>query len=524
MRRWTTPRFSLPARPRPAASGTCSPRSCAISELGFGTAGLRAALGDGPGQINRAVVASAAAGLAGWLLEHDPSASVVVGYDARHQSDVFAHECAAVLAGAGVRALLMPGPIPTPVLAFAIGHHAASAGLMVTASHNPASDNGLKLYLGDGTLIAPPVDAAIAARMRAAGSIPRLARSDRYDRLDGSIVDAYVNAVAGPELGAPPACGGRPGTSLTIAYTPLHGVGAEVFLAVAARAGFTDVHVVPEQAEPDPTFPTVPYPNPEEPGAMDRVLALGETVGADLVIAHDPDADRCAVAVRTNDELTVLTGDEVGVLLADDLLSRGVTGTYASTVVSSEMLGRLAEAHGQPWVQTLTGFKWLGKVPDLAFAYEEAQGYCVSPSVSRDKDGISAALAIIILAARLLETGRTLIDRRDELFRDYGTYLTTQVSARRQDLDEARTTMDRLRGKPPHSLGGFAVRSVDDLCDGYHGLPPTDGLRFGLDEARVIIRPSGTEPKLKAYVEAREAAALAAIAEAIRRLLDNSPD
>ena len=226
----------------------------------------------------------------------------------------------------------------------------------------------------------------------------------------------------------------------------------------------------------------------------------------------------------TNDGLTVLTGDEVGVLLADDLLSRGVTGTYASTLVSSEMLGVLAEAHGQPWVQTLTGFKWLGKVPDLAFAYEEALGYCVSPAVSRDKDGISAALAIIILAARLRETGRTLIDRRDELFREYGTYLTTQVSARRQDLADARATMDRLRGNPPDSLGGFAVRTVDDLRDGYRGLPPTDGLRFGLDEARVIVRPSGTEPKLKAYVEAHEAAALAAIADAVGRLLGNSPD
>jgi phosphomannomutase len=387
---------------------------------------------------------------------------------------------------------------------------------MVTASHNPASDNGLKLCLGDVPLIAGPVEAEIAAHMLAAQSVPRLARSDRYDRLDRSIVDAYVDAVAGPEH--------RTGTSLTIAYTPLHGVGAEVFLAVVERAGFTDVHVVPDQAAPDATFPTVAYPNPEEPGAMDRVLALGESVGADLVIAHDPDADRCAVAVRTNDGLTVLTGDEVGVLLAYDLLSRGVTGTYASSLVSSEMLGVLAEAHGQPWVQTLTGFKWLGKVPDLAFAYEEALGYCVSPAVSRDKDGISAALAIIILAARLREAGMTLIDRRDELFREYGTYLTAQVSAWRQDLADARATMDRLRGDPPDSLGGFAVRSVDDLRHGYHGLPPTDGLRFGLDEARVIIRPSGTEPKLKAYVEAREAAALPAITEAVGRLLDNSPD
>jgi phosphomannomutase len=495
--------------------------------LEFGTAGLRAALGDGPGQMNRAVVARAAAGLAGWLLEQDRAPSVVVGYDARHQSEAFALECCAVLAGAGVRALLLPGPIPTPVLAFAIGHLGASAGVMVTASHNPASDNGLKLYLGDTTLIAAPVDVEIAARMSAVEAIERLPRSDQYEQLDPpprqisaggtpTIADAYVDAVASPDLGR--------GTSLTVAYTPLHGVGAAIFLTVAERAGFTDVHVVPEQVEPDPAFPTVPYPNPEEPGALDRVLALGERIDADLVIAHDPDADRCAVAARTDEGLTVLTGDEVGILLADDLLSRGVTGTYASTLVSSDMLGVLAEAHGQPWVQTLTGFKWLGKVPDLAFAYEEALGYCVSPAVSRDKDGISAALAVMRLAVRLRETGRTLLDRRDELFREHGTHLTTQISVRRHDLTDVRATLDRLRRSPPDSLGGFDVRTVDDLRDGYRGLPPTDGLRFGLDRARVVVRPSGTEPKLKAYVEAHEAASLAAIVGAVDRLLGNTPD
>jgi phosphomannomutase len=484
--------------------------------LEFGTAGLRAALGDGPGQMNRAVVARAAAGLAGWLLEQDRAPSVVVGYDARHQSEAFALECCAVLAGAGVRALLLPGPIPTPVLAFAIGHLGASAGVMVTASHNPASDNGLKLYLGDTTLIAAPVDAEIATRMAAVEAVERLPRSDHYEQLDPTIADAYVDAAAGPEC--------RRDATLTVAYTPLHGVGAAVFLPVAERAGFTDVHVVPEQAEPDPAFPTVPYPNPEEPGALDRVLALGESIDADLVIAHDPDADRCAVAARTDEGLTVLTGDEVGILLADDLLSRGVTGTYASTLVSSDMLGVLAEAHGQPWVQTLTGFKWLGKVPDLAFAYEEALGYCVNPAVSRDKDGISAALAVMRLAVRLRETGRTLLDRRDELFREHGTHLTTQISVRRHDLTDVRATLDRLRRSPPDSLGGFAVRTVDDLRDGYRGLPPADGLRFGLDQARVVVRPSGTEPKLKAYVEAHEAASLAAIAEAVGRLLGNTPD
>lgn len=428
------------------------------------------------------------------------------------------------MAGAGVRALLLPGPIPTPVLAFAIGHLGTSGGVMVTASHNPATDNGLKLYLGDTTLVAAPVDAEIAERMSAVDSAERLPRSDRHDRLDRpprqvseggtpTIVNAYVDAVAGPGRGAPPA-------NLTIAYTPLHGVGADVFLAVAERAGFTNVHVVPDQAEPDPAFPTVPYPNPEESGALDRVLALGERVDADLVIAHDPDADRCAVAVRTHHGITVLTGDEVGVLLADDLLSRGVTGTFASTLVSSELLGALAHAHGQPWVQTLTGFKWLGKVPDLAFAYEEALGYCVNPAVSRDKDGISAALAVMRLAARCRADGRTLLDQRDELFRTYGTHLTTQVTVRLDDAADASAVLERLRASPPDCLGALVVRTTDDLREGYRGLPPTDGIRFGLDEARVIVRPSGTEPKLKAYVEAHDAAALAAIADDVRRLLD----
>jgi len=482
----------------------------------FGTAGLRAALGDGPGQINRAVVARAAAGFASWLLEREPSPSVVIGYDARAQSDAFAQECIAVLAGAGLRALLLPGPIPTPVLAFAIGHLGASAGVMVTASHNPASDNGLKLYLDDTTLIAAPVDTEIADRMAAVGSTERLPRSDRFERLDRSIVDAYVDALAG--------LGRRPTAGLTVAYTPLHGVGAEVFLAVAERAGFTDVHVVPEQAEPDPTFPTVPYPNPEEPGTLDRVLALGARVDADLVIAHDPDADRCAVAVRDDHGFTVLTGDDVGILLADDLLCRGVTGTFASTLVSSDLLGTLAHAHGQRWVQTLTGFKWLGKVPDLAFAYEEALGYCVSPAVSRDKDGISAALAVMVLADRLRTAGRTLLDRRTELFAEYGAHLTSQVSVRLNELADVHAAMERLHANPPDSLGGLAVRTVDDLREGYRGLPPTDGLRLGLDEARVIIRPSGTEPKVKAYIEAHDAAVLAEIADAVGRLLDGSPD
>lgn len=462
------------------------------------------------------MVAQTAAGLGAWLIERSVTRpSVVVGRDARHQSERFALDVAEVLAGAGLRVMLLPGALPTPVLAFAVGHLDASAGVMITASHNPATDNGLKVFLDDTSQVAPPLEGEIDAQIAAVAEVDGLARSSDFERLGHSVVDAYIDAVAGPAAQAQ--------SDLTVAYTPLHGVGAEVFLRIAERAGFTDIQVVAEQADPDPTFPTVAHPNPEEPGAMDRVLALGERIGADLVIAHDPDADRCAVAARADDGLTVLTGDDVGVLLADDLLRRGVTGTFASTLVSSELLGALAHAHGQRWVQTLTGFKWLGKVPDLAFAYEEALGYCVNPSVSRDKDGISAALAVMRLAARLRESGRTLLDRRDELFAEYGTRLTTQVTVRLHDANNLAATMQRLRDNSPDALGGLAIRTADDLRDGYLGLPPTDGLRFGLDDARVIIRPSGTEPKLKAYVEAHDAAALATIADDVARLIGGQP-
>lgn len=503
---------------------SCSPRSCAISEgppplpavsFGFGTSGIRGPLGEGAGHINRALVARTAAGIGAWLLGRSSvRRSVVVGRDARHQSERFALDVAEVLAGAGLRVMLLPDALPTPVLAFAVGHLGASAGVMITASHNPATDNGLKVFLDDTSQVAAPLDAEIEAHIAAVTTVDDLARSSDYERLDRSLVDAYVDAVAGPATRAP--------SGLTVAYTPLHGVGANVFLAVAQQAGFRDVHIVPEQAMPDPDFPTVAYPNPEEPAALDRLLALADRTHADIAIAHDPDADRCAVAVRSAEKgsgMTVLTGDEVGILLADDLLRRGTTGTFASTIVSSEMLGTLAAAHGQPWVQTLTGFKWLGKVPGLAFAYEEALGYCVAPQVSHDKDGISAALAILRLASALHDAGQTLLSRRDDLFREYGLHLTSQLSIRLPTSAAAHDRMERLRAAAPHVIGGLAVRTVDDLAHGFRGLPPTEGVRFGLDGARVIVRPSGTEPKLKAYIEARDPGTLAALAADVRLLL-----
>ncbi|MGH3496139.1 MAG: phospho-sugar mutase [Nocardioidaceae bacterium] len=464
--------------------------------LEFGTAGLRGALGAGPNRMNRVVVAQAAAGLAAYLLDTvGKGASVVIGYDARHNSDVFARDTAHVMAGVGVRASMLPRPLPTPVLAFAIRHLGCSSGVMVTASHNPPQDNGYKVYLGDGSQIVPPADAAIAAAIGAVGPVTSLPRSDDYQILDESVVDAYVAAVAAVAPDGP--------RDVSVVYTPLHGVGASVVRAVLERTGYGPVHETPAQAEPDPDFPTVAFPNPEEPGAIDLATAVATEVDADLVIANDPDADRCAVAVP--DDLRgwrMLRGDEVGALLADACLRRGVTGTYATTIVSSSLLSAMATAHGQPYVETLTGFKWIGRVPGLAFGYEEALGYCVAPHVARDKDGISALVHVLALAASLRAEGRTLVDRLDEIAEQHGLYATDQLSARVSDLTLIGEAMDRLRDTPPRVLGGLTVNGIDDLAAGSDTLPPTDGLRFRLaDGARVVVRPSGTEPKLKAYLE-----------------------
>jgi phosphomannomutase len=465
--------------------------------LTFGTAGLRGPVGDGPASINRRVVAAVAAGLAAWLQERHPAPSVVIGYDARHQSDEFAREVAEVLAGADVDVSLLPVPTPTPVLAYAVGSLRTSAGVMITASHNPATDNGIKVYLDDTTQIASPNDAAIAARIGQVEDANTLPRSSDYRTLGDEVVESYVQSVAALVKAGP--------RTLSVAYTPLHGVGADVFLRAATHAGFTGIHPVAEQVLPDPEFPNVPFPNPEEAGAMDRVLDLAEDIRAELVLAHDPDADRCAVAVRSPDTVQVLTGDEVGALLGDHLLRRGHVGTYASSIVSADLVGKLAEAHGSRWQQTLTGFKWIGKVPDLAFGYEEALGYCVAPHLARDKDGISAALMILELAEELKSAGQTLLDRLDELFQAHGYHLTDQISVEVASPDEATELIDMLRTEPSSHLHAIELDAVDDLEDGYRGLPPAEGLRLGFDGGRIFVRPSGTEPKLKCYVEVVDA-------------------
>ena len=464
--------------------------------LEFGTAGLRGALGAGPNRMNRSVVIRAAAGLAAYLREQGATDedTVVVGYDARYNSDVFARDTAEVVTGAGLRATLLPRPLPTPVLAYAIRALGCVAGVMVTASHNPPQDNGYKVYLGDGSQIVPPADTGIAGHIAAVASLADVPRGDGGTVLGEEVVERYLDTVAGLVPDGP--------RDLRVVYTPLHGVGSGSVLSVLERAGFPAPHVVPDQQEPDPAFPTVAFPNPEEPGAMDRAMALASRVGADLVVANDPDADRCAAAVPGPHGWRMLRGDELGALLGDHLLRGGRTGTYATSIVSSSLLGRLAESAGQPYVETLTGFKWIGRLEGLAFGYEEALGYCVDPEHVKDKDGVSALLLLCDVAARVKAEGRTLTDLLDDLAVRHGLHATDQVSVRVSDLADIDRAMACLRATPPTTLGGLAVEDVEDLTLGSTDLPPTDGLRYRLAEgARVIVRPSGTEPKLKCYLE-----------------------
>ena len=464
--------------------------------LEFGTAGLRGALGAGPNRMNRVVVTRAAAGLAAYLLEKGAtrSSSVVIGYDARRNSDVFARDTAEVMTGAGLRALVLPRPLPTPLLAFAIRELGCVAGVMVTASHNPPQDNGYKVYLGDGSQIVPPADVEIAERIAAVGALADVPRGAPGEVLGEDMVDRYLDTVAGLAGDGP--------RDLTIVYTPLHGVGGASVTQVLETAGFEPPYVVTRQEEPDPDFPTVSFPNPEEPGAMDLAMALAEDKSADLVVANDPDGDRCAAAVPGPHGWRMLRGDEVGALLARHLLRSGKEGVYATSIVSSSLLGRMAAAAGQPYAETLTGFKWLGRIDGLAFGYEEALGYCVDPEHVRDKDGVSALLLLCEVAAAAKADGRTLSDLLDDIAVEHGLHATDQVSVRVSDLAQIAGAMERLRSDPPRELGGLAVEQVDDLTAGSADLPPTDGLRYRLAAgARVIVRPSGTEPKIKAYLE-----------------------
>lgn len=514
------------------------------TRLEFGTAGLRGEIAAGPNRMNRVLVAQAAAGFAHWLLAHaeGEQPSVVIGYDGRKNSDVFARDTAELMAGAGVRAVLLPRLLPTPVLAFAVRHLGVSAGVMVTASHNPPRDNGYKVYLGGenhGSQIVSPTDAEIEAHILevARGDIGDLPRSEQFEIASGDVEAAYIEATAAVATTT------SPRDAVTFAYTAMHGVGWRTAEAVFERVGFSTPVVVAEQRDPDPDFPTVSFPNPEEPGAMDLSYATGRAAGVDLIIANDPDADRLAVAIPDDsaDGFRRLSGNEVGALLgwrAADLAERTSTagaafGVLACSVVSSPALAAVAAAYHLDFADTLTGFKWVSRAPGLIYGFEEALGYLVNPQTIRDKDGISAATAFLDLANELAASGRTIADHLDAFAERFGYFASDQISIRVTDLSRIREIMAALRSNPPSSLGEVAVDHIDDLRDGFGALPPSDVLRIVLsDGSRVMVRPSGTEPKLKIYIDASSdegdvaarramaTARVAALADAMRTLTE----
>ncbi|NYE21062.1 phospho-sugar mutase [Microbacterium immunditiarum] len=511
------------------------------ARLQFGTAGLRGALGAGSNRMNRVLVAQAAAGLAAYVLEKaDPDAAepplVVIGYDGRRNSDVFARDSAELFTGAGLRAVILPRKLPTPVLAFAVRELGAAAGVMVTASHNPPDDNGYKVYLGgqdEGAQIVPPADAEISAhieRVAAEGDITSLPRSVAFELAPESLVEAYIAATAA----VAPAPAGAEG--LTWVYTAMHGVGWETFSRILDVAGYPQPTTVTAQLEPDGTFPTVAFPNPEEPGAMDLAFETAREAGAELIIANDPDADRLAVAVpdeSADGGWRRLTGNQVGLLLgwraarlAAD--SGDVEGaSLACSLVSSPGLEVVARHYGLDFHATLTGFKWISRAPGLVFGYEEALGYLVNPETVRDKDGISAAVALLGMAAEARGRGATVSDLLDEFDATFGFFASDQVSVRVDDLSVIGRIMGALRAEHPSSIGDVEVERVDDLLEGSDGVPPADVLRYTLvDGSRLIVRPSGTEPKVKLYLDARGESAedagarVAALAAGVRSLLD----
>lgn len=491
--------------------------------LSFGTAGLRGALGAGSNRMNRVLVGQAAAGFGKYLLAQgrfdsaplrstntffEDSPLVVVGYDGRVNSDVFARDSAEIFAGLGLRAVLLPRALPTPVLAFAVRHLHAAAGVMVTASHNPPQDNGYKVYLGGddhGSQIVSPADAEIAAQIAEVAASTRFDQHARgeYEVAGDDVLDAYVAATAKllrPSNATP-----------SFVYTAMHGVGYDTFMRVLDAAGYPRPEVVAEQRDPDGAFPTVVFPNPEEPGALDLSFALAERVGADLIVAHDPDADRLAVAIPTNAGYRRLSGNEVGLLLGwrmAELRAREAgdgapSGTLACSIVSSPGLRAVAEAYQLDFADTPTGFKWISRAPELVFGFEEALGYLVNPDDVRDKDGISASAAFLSLASELAAEGRTIAEHLDEFVERFGCFASSQVSIRVTDLSYIAQTMQRLRDEPPSSVGAHRIDRIEDLAEGFGAIPPSDVLRIWMtDGSRIMVRPSGTEPKLKIYIDA----------------------
>lgn len=518
------------------------------SRLGFGTAGLRGALGAGPNRMNSVLVAQAAAGFGQYLLNKwrfdsaTPRSTtgvgsraqrrevegpmVIIGYDGRVNSDVFARDSAEVFAGLGLKAILLPRALPTPVLAFAVRHLAADAGVMVTASHNPAQDNGYKVYLGGadaGSQIVSPADVEIAAQIAEVADSVRfdeLARGE-YEIADESVIDAYIAETAAQMTSAGPVP--------TFVYTPMHGVGHETFMRVLDTAGFARPNVVVAQRDPDGSFPTVAFPNPEEAGALDLAFDLATEVGAELVVAHDPDADRLAVAIPARPSTSRhfdsepaalrsmtgtwerLSGNDIGLLLGWQIARKvssqagdgAPNGTLACSMVSSPGLRAIAEFYQLDFVETPTGFKWISRAPDLVFGFEEALGYLVNPDVVRDKDGISASVAFLSLAADLAAQGKTIADHLDELVATFGCFASSTISIRVTDLADIDRSMKQLRAQPPATIGSHRVDRIEDLAEGFGEIPPSNVLRIWMaDGSRVMVRPSGTEPKLKIYIDA----------------------
>ncbi|MGO2328075.1 MAG: phospho-sugar mutase [Glutamicibacter arilaitensis] len=489
--------------------------------LEFGTAGLRAELGAGPMRMNRVVVMRTAAGIARFLNEQangQYTPKVVIGFDARFNSDVFAQDSAGVFAAAGFEVLLMPSALPTPVLAWAVREFSAEAGVMVTASHNPPRDNGYKVYVGGritdasgrGAQIVSPIDAQIASLIDHEQPVAQIPRAlSGWQVLpaigtEGDIEAAYLASIH-PIIDAPNEQDAAR-KNLRIVVSAMHGVGGHTMRQALLNAGFPDVHMVAEQEHPDPLFPTVKFPNPEEPGAIDLSLELARTVGVDLVIANDPDADRCAAAILDDGSWRMLRGDEVGWLLGDQVAKTLPQGKkLANSIVSSRMLAAIAKDAGREHEETLTGFKWISRVEDLGYGYEEALGYCVAPELVRDKDGISAGIVLADLAAQLKADGSTISVRLDELAAKHGVHVTDQLSLRFTDLAQIPVLMDKIRKSAPASLGGSDVSEVTDLSEGTEKLPATNAMVLHtFAGARVIVRPSGTEPKLKCYLETIE--------------------
>ena len=520
------------------------------SRLEFGTAGLRGVVGAGPGMMNRLVIRETSAGLGSYLLREVPNAAtrgIIVAYDGRLDSSQFARDAACVFAALGITVYLTPDVAATPVAAFGVVQLGAAAGVVVTASHNPPQYNGYKVYWENGAQIIPPHDTGIAAAIDAAAQqeVPwmdfdQASVAGRIRLLDAGFYRGYIDAIRGNALPT----SDQAGAAIGIAYTAMHGVGAEIAETLLSEAGFDKVYSVAAQREPDGNFPTVNFPNPEEPGAMDAVQALAAEHQATLACANDPDADRLAVAVRTpSGDYQMLTGDMLGVLLGNYLLQQehAFTPIVCTTIVSSSMLQSIALAAVADYYETLTGFKWLTNVAlqheddqhRLLFAYEEALGYACDRQV-RDKDGLSALLVFAQMTEALSREGKTVLDQLEALYRQHGLYLTGQRSIALQA--GARPIGEQLRETPPSSIAGSPVVQTDDLSSGIRqcadgsteklDFPHSDVLIYRLEnKARVIVRPSGTEPKVKCYYEvvARipEATAFSTAMQQAQAALDN---